>query len=131
MASKTKVVVRILTSALFVGAGVTHFLQPDGYEKIVPPQLPSPRAIVYISGVFEILGAIGLLVPRTRRAAGLGLAALLVAVYPANVYQALSGLKLGGVFDQPWYNIVRLPLQFPMLWQVLWVSKADKPSTKE
>ena len=80
----------ILTGVLFVGAGAMHFVRPAMYEKIVPPQLGHAPELVAISGIAEIAGGLGLLIPRTRRAAGLGLVALLVAVWPANIYMAIE-----------------------------------------
>ena len=72
----------------FVAVGVTHFTHPAFFLKIMPPALPAHLALVYLSGAFEILGGLGLLVPRTRRFAGWGLIALLIAVFPANLYMA-------------------------------------------
>jgi uncharacterized membrane protein len=106
---------RYLLALLFVGAGVLHFLHPATYLAIMPPALPAPRALVYVSGIFEILGGLGLLPARTRRLAGWGLLALLVAVFPANVYMALihEQLHIPG-----WVAWARLPLQLPLLWWV-------------
>ena len=80
---------RTLLSAFFVQAGVNHFIMPRTYESIVPPSMQDDAArLVAISGVAEIAGGIGVLLPRTRRLAGLGLIALLAAVFPANLYMA-------------------------------------------
>jgi len=73
---------------LYVVAGVLHFVAPEAYERIVPPQFPRPRTLVYLSGVAEIVLGTGVLFERTRRRAAWGLVALLVAVFPANVYMA-------------------------------------------
>jgi uncharacterized membrane protein len=81
---------RYLMGALYVLAGVSHFRAPDAYERIVPPQLPAPRALVSLSGVAEICLGVGVLFERTRRESAWGLVALLVAVFPANVYMATS-----------------------------------------
>ncbi len=80
---------RLLIAAGFVVAGVLHFTATDSYVRIVPAVLPRPRDLVLISGAAEIAGGIGVLLPSTRRLAGLGLVALLVAVFPANVNMAL------------------------------------------
>ena len=78
-----------LLANLFIGAGLNHFLMPRAYERIVPPRLRRhSKRIVQISGVAEIAGGVGVLVPATRRVSGLGLVALLAAVFPANVYMA-------------------------------------------
>src|SRR5580692_9212259 len=83
-----KTVARTLLGLLFIAAGVNHFAHPGFYERIVPPPLPSPALLVVISGVAEIAGGLGVLIPATRKAAGIGLVALLIAVFPANVYMA-------------------------------------------
>lgn len=77
-------------SLLYVGAGVMHFLTPKVFERIVPPRLPRPLALVYLSGLAEILFGIGVLFERTRRRSAWGLVALLVAVFPANVHMATN-----------------------------------------
>src|SRR5829696_6332435 len=76
-------------AAVFVTSGILHFARPEPFESMVPKQLPSRRALVYASGAAEIACAVGLLIPRTRRVAGFASAALLVAVFPANV--AMTG----------------------------------------
>lgn len=73
----------------FVAAGVLHFVKTGWYERIVPPWLPAHRALVYASGVAEIVGGAALLHPRTRRPAGRWLIATLIAVFPANIHMAL------------------------------------------
>ena len=93
---------RLVLAALFVAAGVAHFRTPEPFVKIVPPYLPSPYVLVYVSGIFEILGGLGLLLPATRLIAGWGLIALLLAVFPANIYMATAGVKIGGFPSQPW-----------------------------
>ena len=73
---------------LYVVAGILHFVAPDTYERVVPPQFPRPRELVYLSGIAEIALGVGVLLPSTRRKSAWGLVALLVAVFPANVYMA-------------------------------------------
>ncbi len=77
---------RFALALLFVGVGVLHFLRPEVFARIVPPALPAPRLLVLLSGAAEVMGGLGLLLPATWRGAGWGLLALLVAVFPANVY---------------------------------------------
>lgn len=81
---------------VYVVAGVAHFLVPDLFAQIVPPQLPAPTALVYLSGLAELALGIGVMLPRTRRVAAWGLVALLLAVFPANVYMATSGVVIEG-----------------------------------
>ena len=73
-------------SIFFINAGITHFTNVDFYLSIMPPAFPLHEEAVYISGFFEIIGGIGLLIPRFRKISGWGLFALLIAVYPANIY---------------------------------------------
>jgi uncharacterized membrane protein len=107
----------VLVFLWFLFGGVAHFALTEVEMRIVPPALPWPRATVLISGVFELLGAIGILVPATRRAAGIGLFFLTIAVTPANVYM----LQHAELFNVPrWALIVRLPFQAALLALILW-----------
>ena len=95
-----------------------HFVIPRSYAGIMPPWIPSPMGMVYLSGVFEILGGLGVLAPQTRRLAGAGLIALLVAVFPANVQMLANAVTDGA---SPLYIAVlflRLPFQ-PLM--IVWV----------
>ena len=108
---------RWLLAAFFVFGGINHFRDPAFYLSMMPPALPFPEALNQISGVCEILGGIGVLVPRTRRFAGWGLIALLIAVFPANIYAALNG-SIAGLNAPSWTLWARLPFQ---LLFILWV----------
>ena len=77
-------------AGFFINVGVDHFINPEFYLAIMPPSFPLHAEAVYISGFFEILGGVCLLVPRLRKIAGWGLVALLICVYPANIYMALT-----------------------------------------
>jgi uncharacterized membrane protein len=104
-----------LLAGLLVGAGLTHFVRPDFYDALVPPLLPgSARAWVYGSGAVELAVGAAVALPRTRRRGAVAAAALLVAVFPGNVYMAIEP------GDVPrWVAIARLPLQVPLvLWAV-------------
>ena len=82
---------------------------------IVPPGLPSPQALVLISGIAEMAGGLGLLVPRLRAAAACGLIALLIAVFPANIYMAMSPERFAHLHVPAWALWARLPLQFLLI----------------
>lgn len=111
-----------LLAGFFIGAGVNHFLIPRAYEQIVPPRLRDHgRELVQISGVAEIAGGLGVLIPATRRLSGLGLIALLVAVFPANVYMAREPQDFRKI--PRWALYARLPLQ-PLM--VLWAWRATR-----
>jgi uncharacterized membrane protein len=107
---------RIILATLFVAAGSLHFLTPQVYLKIMPPHLPAPGLLVQISGVAEILGGVGLIVPSTRHAAAWGLVALLIAVLPANIYMAVAHLRFPGFMGESWAQWARVPLQLPLIY---------------
>jgi uncharacterized membrane protein len=101
----------------FLVGGIAHFAATQTELRIVPPYIPCPRATVLISGVFELLGAVGMLLPRFRAAAGGGLVLLTLAVTPANVYM----LQRWDQFPIPyWALVARLPLQVVLLWMIAW-----------
>jgi uncharacterized membrane protein len=103
----------------FALGGIAHFAFTRIEERIVPPYVPWHHGTVLITGVFELLGALGLLFKRTRHAAGWGLFALTIAVTPANIYM----LQKPDLFAIPfWILIARLPVQAGLLALILWVS---------
>lgn len=110
---------RLLAAVAFTLAGLLHFLRPEMYEAIIPDELPAHRELVYASGVAEIAGGLGLLHPRTRRLAGWGLIATLVAVFPANVNMAIRSERFTSIPE--WALWARLPLQLGF---VAWVRLA-------
>jgi uncharacterized membrane protein len=113
----------VLAAAFYVIAGSLHFIRPEFYLKIMPPYVPWHLAMVYLSGALEILGGLGLLVPQTRRAAAWGLVALLIAVFPANVYMATNPIEAGAASLSPAFRWGRLPLQLPLVWWLLWCTR--------
>jgi uncharacterized membrane protein len=100
----------------FVMAGLNHFLNPGPYLAMMPPYVPWHEGLIIVSGIAEIAGGLGILIPQMRRPAGWGLMALLVAVFPANLQVALHGWP--GVQIPQWTLWARLPLQ-PVL--MAWV----------
>jgi uncharacterized membrane protein len=106
--SIVKIAGKWLFGILFIVAGANHFRSPDTYMKIMPPYLPFHRELVLISGVFEVaLGAL-LLVPPVSSVAAWGLIALLIAIFPANIYLYQHQEILPG---PPLLHLLRLPLQ--------------------
>jgi uncharacterized membrane protein len=112
----------VALAALFLTSGTLHFVRPAPFEAIVPRQLPQRRALVLASGAAEIVCAVGLLAPRTRRAAGIASAALLVAVLPANVSMTAQAKRRldrnpgnRARKGQLAATVARLPLQWPMI----------------
>lgn len=112
---------RTALGAIFILAGINHFRSPQAYLQIMPDYLPAHKELVALSGVAEIAGGLGVLFPRTQRAAGWGLIALLLAVFPANIYGAQNGMEIFGKTVPSWLLWVRLPLQLLLIW---WVYKA-------
>ena len=102
---------QVVLALAMVIAGVLHFVSPRVYVRMIPKQLPAPLALVYISGVAEVAGGVGLLIPPVQRAAAWGLIALFVAVFPANVNMAVHRIGIGKTPPAPWILWARLPLQ--------------------
>jgi uncharacterized membrane protein len=119
--SPARRIFRYLLAIFFVVAGVNHFLNPDFYVAIMPAYLPWHLELVWISGVFEILGGVGVLFPQPlRRVAGWGLVALLVAVFPANLNVALNDVAVPGLPSSPLLAWIRLPFQLVFIAWTLW-----------
>ena len=107
---------RLALSAIFLLGGTLHLVQPGIYRPIMPAWLPAHDALILISGVAEIAGAVGMLVPRTRRAAGLGLILLLIAVFPANVTMLQRARANGSPAWPEALLWLRLPGQALLIW---------------
>ena len=110
-------------AAFFINAGVNHFINPDFYLSIMPPAFPLHSGAVYISGFFEVLGGVCVLIPRLRKIAGWGLVALLVAVYPANIYMAITREVFPDIPIAALY--VRLAFQFLFFY---WAFSVTRPA---
>lgn len=128
---KWKTALRWLLTVVMVGAGANHFISPDPYVAMMPVELPRPLLLVYVSGVAEIAGGFGLILPATRRLAAWGLIALFVAVFPANLNMALNELPLGTTTVPTWALWARLPLQIVFIVWAYWFTRADgkRPSS--
>lgn len=112
-------ILAILLGLFFIAAGINHFAHPVFYVRMVPPYLPVHALLVQISGVCEILGGVGLLLPATRRIAAFGLIALLIAVFPANVQMALHPELYRDIGTETAF-LIRLPLQIILIGLVWW-----------
>jgi uncharacterized membrane protein len=112
---------RWVLGLFFVMAGIAHFLRPGIYAKIVPPYLPWPRGLVYLSGICEVALGVLVLIPRFTAPAAWGLIALLIAVFPANVYMAQNP----GLFPKlsPVLLWLRLPFQGVLIAWAYWISR--------
>lgn len=121
-ATRGRTVARLVLAAVYALAGVAHLLRPGGFLAITPHWVPMPELVVAMTGVAELAGAIGLMIPRLRPAAGIGLALYALCVWPANINHALNDIPLGGAHLSWWYHGPRLALQPVIFWWALWAS---------
>jgi uncharacterized membrane protein len=119
----------MIAAVFYVVAGSIHFIHPEPYIRIMPPYLPWHSQLVAISGFFEILGGLGLLFAPSRRTAAWGLVALLIAVFPANLFMAMNPVETGSASISPLLRWGRLPLQALLIWWVLWCSSFTAASS--
>ncbi len=126
----------LAVAIMFLFTGSTHFTtMKHDYAAMLPGFVPMKVSIIHLTGVLQITGAIGLLVPRTRRLAGIGLALLLVGMFPGNVYAALNDVPFRGEPPTPLW--LRTPIQLFYVGMVLWTStkrpspEVEQPQVKE
>lgn len=110
---------RVAAAATFIPVGLVHILEPDKLLPLMPPQIPYPREVIIATGIAEIFGGIGILLPQTRKAAAIGLALYAICVYPANVYQAFAHKHVPPLPDSWWYHGPRLVFQPVFVWWAL------------
>ena len=112
---------------MFLFTGTSHFTgMKHDFAAMIPPPLPDDLWLIYLTGAFEVAGAVGLLIPRTRRLAGICLALLLVALFPANVYAAHGEIPFRGEAATPLW--IRTPMQLLYVGLVLWTSVKARPT---
>jgi uncharacterized membrane protein len=121
--SRIKRAARWLLVAFMIVSGIGHFAVTDSYVAMVPAALPWPRLLVYLSGMAELAGGIGLLIPSLRRAAAIGIILLLVAVFPANVNMAVNHISPPGMHIAPFALWARLPFQALFIAWAWWVRR--------
>ncbi|HEY5306261.1 MAG TPA: DoxX family protein [Pseudolabrys sp.] len=114
-----RTVLRLVMAVFFLGGFVLHMTALDALVAITPGWVPFPRAVALITGWLELAGALGLLLPRTRRAAGIALALFILAVWPANIHQAVAHIVVPPIPDSWWYHGPRLALQPVLVWWAL------------
>lgn len=118
-----KLILKTVFAILFISVGILHFTNPGFFVRIVPPILPAPLFLVYLSGFFEIALGILLLVPKFSRFAAFGLIALLIAVFPANIYMALNPQTFTEY--NPILLYLRLPIQFLLIFWAYRLTKVE------
>ena len=123
-----KIIFKYLFGVAFILAGANHFINPPFYLKMMPPILPAHLFLVYLSGVFEILFGVMLLIPRFQKLAAWCLIALLIAVFPANIYMAMNPQIFPEFSTNALY--IRLLIQFVLIGWAFWLTrvKMQKPA---
>ncbi len=124
--SKVQRVFCVLLTVVMLLAGAAHFTMTATYVAIMPSYLPFPLALVYLSGVLEILLALALQVPSLRTKAAWGLVALLLAVLPANINQAMHNLQPPGLEMSQTMLWVRLPMQLIFIAWAYWMTRPGR-----
>jgi uncharacterized membrane protein len=129
--SATRATARWLLILAYLAAGVVHLWRPAVFLPIIPHWVPLPREVTLVTGVCEIMGAIGLMMPRFRRAAGVMLALYAVCVFPANIKHAIDDLSAATGLGWD-YHVPRLAAQPLIVWWSLWVgSLVDWPFAQQ
>src|SRR4051812_49124271 len=118
-----KIILKYLLCVFFVLAGLNHFINPAFYLKMMPPYLPSHLLLVYLSGFFEIVLGVIILVPALTRVAAWGLIVLLIAVFPANIHMAINPRLFPDI--NPSALWLRLPLQAVFIAWAYWFARPD------
>ena len=118
--ARARALARLLLAAAYLAVGIVHLKSPEGFLPIMPDWVPQPRAVVIGTGVAEIAGAIGLMIPKLRQAAAWGLAAYAVCVFPANIKHAVEGIAVSGAVLGWGYHVPRLLAQPVIVWWALW-----------
>lgn len=120
-----KEILRVVLAVSMLVTGILHFVFEEPFVKIVPDFLPYPLALVYISGVLEILGGIGLLIPVVSQLSAWGLVILYIVVFPANINMAVNHIHIDGIPDSPWFQAIRLPFQAVLIAWAYWYTKEE------
>jgi uncharacterized membrane protein len=118
--------VAILMGIIYILAGINHFLMPKFYLQIMPPYLPYPLALVYLSGVAEMVVGILLIPSRTRKVGAWCTVALLLAIFPANIQMSIDDYSNGGLMF--YLSLIRLPFQFLLIY---WAYKLTKDGSSK
>jgi len=113
----------IFFALFFIAAGILHFVAVESFAAIVPPLLPFPKFIVWVTGLMEIGMGVMLVCPHFRPRIGILLSVFLLAVLPANIYMAMAGIPFGDSVSSPTALWIRVALQFPLIALILWATR--------
>ncbi len=116
---RIRLALRLALACVYAPIGILHLRAARAFLPIMPPQIPLPQTVIELTGVCEIAGAVGLMIPRTRKAAGVALALYALCVWPANIYHAVSGKHVPPLPDSWWYHGPRLAFQPVFVWWAL------------
>jgi uncharacterized membrane protein len=119
--SKSKMFFRTLLAIFYLIAGIAHLKSPATFLAIMPGWVPFPEMVITLTGIAELAGAIGLMLPRLRYAAGIGLALYALCVWPANINHMVNNIALNGQTASMAYHIPRMIAQPIIIWLALWV----------
>jgi uncharacterized membrane protein len=120
---------QIILALAMIIIGAKHFTDPEPFEKIVPDYLPYHWSLVYLSGFIEVLAGVGLLIPQVSRAAAWTLVILYIAVFPANLYQAVNNISVPGLPHNPPLIWLRLPFQALLVAWAWWFTRDNRSSS--
>ena len=116
---------RVGLTVFFAFAGIGHFVKTAEMSQMLPASVPYRVELIYISGVLELLGAIGVWIPTLTRLTGLCLIVMLLCVLPANIYSAIEHVEFGGHSAGPVYLLVRVPFQLFLMWWTYWATEQN------
>jgi uncharacterized membrane protein len=122
---------RVGLSLFFIFTSVGHFIRTEEMAAMLPPSVPYRVELIYVTGVFELLGAAGVWIPRLVRLTGLLLILMLIGLLPANVYSAINRVDFGGHGAGPAYLLVRVPFQLFTIWWTYFATEQDWFQRKE
>lgn len=114
---------RVGLSLFFLFTSVGHFIRTEEMAEMLPPAIPYRVEVIYITGVLEFLGAIGVWIPGLVRVTGVCLILMMVGILPANIYSAINHVEFGGHGAGPAYLLVRLPFQLFLIWWIYFATK--------
>ena len=120
--SRPRRIARWVLALAYMVVGIAHLRSPGGFIAITPGWVPFPATVIFLTGLAELAGAAGLMVPALRKAAGIGLALYALCVWPANINHAVHDIASGGVHPGWAYHGPRRALQPVIIWWALWVA---------
>jgi uncharacterized membrane protein len=116
---------RLGLSLFFIFTSIGHFIRTEEMAAMLPPSVPYRIELMYLTGVLEFLGAIGIWIPHLMRLTGFLLILMLIGILPANVYSAINRVDFGGHGAGPAYLLVRVPFQLFVIWWTYFSTEQD------